>query len=104
MPASVHQVACTEREVLEQLFGVSDRIQQDTNNAVNGDGNTTDDDAGMFPLGRPDVQALIGQVLDRTLEGVCRPLQTRIEPTLSAIVALPESSSLALLVAMNPIA
>ncbi|KAJ3296955.1 Golgi transport complex subunit 6 [Borealophlyctis nickersoniae] len=82
MLAWLHQAAASEREMLEGLFDVAQEARRkssiDATSPVSG--NADELGVGEFV---PEEAAII-QVLDKNLEGTCRPLRVRIEQVLSS--------------------
>lgn len=76
MLAWVHQSTCSERECLEQLFDSGDDVVQRRTVLYP---KMRPTDVLTSPTTLPNVQELITDMLDHIMEGVCRPLRSRID-------------------------
>lgn len=85
MLAWLHQAAAGERELLEQMFDVGGPSDRGDDGKLGGSPSGLPPEAEIPPLDATHLdQETILELLDRDLEGTCRPLKARVEQVLSS--------------------
>lgn len=93
MLAWVHQSACNEREMLEQLLYDEDQLLKRRSSTRHQNQDNADNSQTGLTLMSPtstyeDTEELVERILDRVFEGICRPLRLKTDQILSNLPSL----------------